>query len=179
MITTRRRVAAVIGATSPSPRLLAAAEVVGAGLARAGLRVATGGLEGVMEAAARGARAAAAFEGCTIGILPGLAAGEANEHIEIVIPTGLNFARNVVLTALADVVVAIGGGAGTLSEIAMAWQHKKPIVALDLAEGWSTELAGRALDGRRADSVRRATSADEAVRLAVTLANDAVSIHGF
>ncbi len=69
------------------------------------------------------------------------------------------------MVASADAVVAVGGGAGTLSEIALAWQFGKPIIALDLGEGWSAELAGRAVDGRRTDTVQRAGSAEEAISL--------------
>ena len=104
-----------------------------------------------------------------VGVLPGLDAAAANEHVDVAIPTGLNHARNTVLVAMADVVVAVGGGAGTLSEIALAWRHGKPIVALDLGEGWSARLAGERLDGFRHDVVHRAGDASEAVQLAVEL----------
>ena len=72
-----------------------------------------------------------------IGVLPGLIAADANPFVDVVVPTGMNYARNTILVAMADVVVAVGGGSGTLSEIALAWQHGKPIVTLDLGEGWS------------------------------------------
>jgi hypothetical protein len=170
----RRPVAAVIGHGSPPAFLLDAARSIGRGLAEAGFRVATGGLGGVMEAASRGAREApGACDGCVLGVLPGLDAAAANPHVDIAIPTGLSHARNVVLTALADVVVAVGGGAGTLSEIALAWQHGKPVVALDLGQGWSARLAGVALDERRDDVVHRAASAEAAVATASRLVKGA------
>lgn len=176
----RRCVAAVVGANSGSDVILAAAEAVGAGLVDAGLRVASGGLGGVMTAASRGARLAAGWtDGSVIGVLPGLVAKEANPYVDIVVPTGMNFARNTILVAMADVVVAVGGGSGTLSEIALAWQHGKPIVALDLGEGWSARLAGERLDHRRDDLIHRATSAEEAVRLAVSLVGSREVNHGF
>jgi uncharacterized protein (TIGR00725 family) len=176
----RRRVAAVVGANSASPLILGAAERIGAGLVDAGLRVATGGLGGVMTAASRGARHAAGWtEGSVVGVLPGLVAAEANPFVDLVVPTGLNYARNTILVAMADVVVAVGGGAGTLSELALAWQHGKPIVALDLGEGWSARLAGERLDHRRDDHLYRATSAEEAVRLAVLLAGTREGSRGF
>ncbi|MCB9537209.1 MAG: TIGR00725 family protein [Myxococcales bacterium] len=176
----RRPVAAVIGANSPPPALFAAAEAIGAGLVDAGLRVATGGLGGVMTAASRGARQAAGWtDGSVIGVLPGLIAADANPFVDIVVPTGMNYARNVVLVAMADVVVAVGGGSGTLSEIAMAWQHGKPIVALDLGDGWSARLAGERLDLRRDDHVHRAASPSEAVRLAAELAGSREAHRGF
>ena len=176
----RRPVAAVIGANSPSEMLLVAAEVIGCGLVDAGLRVATGGLGGVMTAASRGARQAAGWtDGSVIGVLPGLDAASANAFVDLVIPTGMNYARNTILVAMADVVVAVGGGSGTLSEIALAWQHGKPIVTLDLGEGWSARLAGERLDHRREDRLHRATSAEEAVRLAALLVGSREVSRGF
>lgn len=164
---TRKPVVAIVGASSASQPLVTAAEAIGEGLVNAGFRVATGGLGGVMTAASRGARNAAQWvDGDVIGILPSGVAAEANPYVDIAIATGLGFARNVVLVQTADVVVAVGGGSGTLSEIAFAWQFGKPIVALDLGEGWSAKLAGETLDGRRQDAVVRATS-PEAVLTAV------------
>lgn len=176
----RRPVAAVVGATSPSHAILHAAEDIGAGLVEAGFRIATGGLGGVMTAASRGARNASAWtDGCVIGVLPGLVVTDANPFVDVVVPTGMNYARNIILVAMADVVVAVGGGSGTLSEIALAWQHGKPIVTLDLGEGWSARLAGERLDHRREDLLHRATSAEEAVRLAGELLGSRDASRGF
>jgi uncharacterized protein (TIGR00725 family) len=176
----RRYVAAVVGANSASDTILEAAEAIGAGLIEAGLRVATGGLGGVMTAASRGARLTAGWtDGSVIGVLPGLDASHANPFVDIVIPTGMNFARNTIVVAMADVVVAVGGGSGTLSEIALAWQHGKPIVTLDIGEGWSARLAGERLDQRRDDLLHRAVDANEAVRLAVALAGSREGNRGF
>lgn len=164
----RTPVVAIIGGQSASPALLSAAEAVGAGLVDAGLRIASGGLGGVMAAASRGGRQAAGWsEGRVLGILPGLDASKANPYVDVVVPTGMNYARNVILIAMADVVMAIGGGSGTLSEIALAWQHRKPIVALDMGEGWSSKLAGESLDHRRSDTILRASTPEEAVALAL------------
>ncbi len=176
----RRHVAAVVGANSASEAILAAAEGIGAGLVDAGFRVATGGLGGVMTAASRGARQASGWtDGSVIGVLPGLVASEANPFVDVVVPTGMNYARNTILVAMADVVVAVGGGSGTLSEIALAWQHGKPIVTLDLGEGWSARLAGERLDHRRDDLLHRAVDAEEAVRLAVLLIGSREGSRGF
>lgn len=176
----RRPVAVVVGASSPSAMILVEAEAIGLGLMNAGLRVATGGLGGVMTATSRGARQAEGWtDGSVIGVLPGLDAAAANAYVDLVIPTGMNYARNTILVAMADVVVAVGGGSGTLSEIALAWQHNKPIVTLDLGEGWSARLAGERLDHRREDRLHRAESAEEAVRLAVSLLGSREVSHGF
>ena len=108
-----------------------------------------GGLGGVMEAAAQGAASAG---GTVVGILPGPDRTAANPHVTIAIATGLGEARNAVLTAAADAVIAIGGGWGTLSEIALARQRGRPVIALA-----SWELEG----------VPLTVSAEEAVRAAV------------
>ena len=80
-----------------------------------------------MEHAARGARAAG---GLTIGLLPGEDTGEANAFIDIPIATGLGHARNAILARTADGVVALGGGLGTLSEIALALRNRRPTIGI-------------------------------------------------
>ncbi len=167
----RRPIAAVVGGSQAPHEVLDAAERLGKGLVDAGFRVVTGGLGGIMLAASRGARSSTAWtEGTVVGVLPQYAAGAANPFVDIAVPTGLGQARNVVVVAMADVVVAVDGGAGTLSEMAHAWQLGKPIVALDLGDGWSSRLAGEALDDRRGDVIHRAASVVQAVELAATLA---------
>jgi uncharacterized protein (TIGR00725 family) len=86
-----------------------------------------GGLTGVMEHAARGARAAG---GLTIGLLPGEDPDEASPYIEVAIASGLGHARNAVLARAADGVVAVGGGLGTLSEIALALRNGRPTIGI-------------------------------------------------
>src|SRR3546814_12882286 len=83
-----------------------------------------------MEAAHRGARDSANwFDGAGIGILPGTNPGQANPYVDIAIPTGSDHGRNLVV-AQSEAVIAIGGGAGTLSELAFAWIHRRLILAL-------------------------------------------------
>lgn len=123
----RRSTIAVIGAGDGGAQELAAAEEVGARLAAAGYVVVSGGLGGVMEAASRGARSEL---GSTIGILPGNDPQEANGWVELAIPTGLGEARNALVVAAAQACVAVGGGYGTLSEIALALRSGKPTVGL-------------------------------------------------
>jgi len=86
-----------------------------------------GGLTGVMEHAARGARSAG---GLTIGLLPGEEPTEANEYIDVASASGLGHARNAILARTADGVVALGGGLGTLSEIALALRNGRPTVVI-------------------------------------------------
>ncbi len=141
--------ASLIGDSDASYENLALAEQAGEMLARRGVTLITGGRGGVMEAASRGAARAG---GLTVGIMPGTDARSANPWCDVVIPTGLGHARNV-LTALAgDFIVAVGGGAGTLSELCFGWIHGRPIYVLQGSEGWSDRLAGGALD-HRASSV--------------------------
>lgn len=81
-----------------------------------------------MEAACRGAKEAG---GLTVGILPGMDRADANAHVEVAIPSGLGEARNALVVRAADAVIAVGGGYGTLSEIALALKAGKRVVALD------------------------------------------------
>jgi uncharacterized protein (TIGR00725 family) len=106
----------------------ARAEEVGRLLAERGCTVVCGGLGEVMAAAARGAKSAG---GTTIGILPGTARGEANEWIDHVVVTGLGHARNYVVAATGDGVIAVGGSYGTLTEIGFASILGRPVVILE------------------------------------------------
>lgn len=159
----RRRMIALIGNAVASPAQESLAEALGRGIIERGHRLVTGGRGGVMEAASRGARAAARYtEGLVVGILPGPRVEDANEYVDIAIPTNLGLARNVLVVASADVVLAVGGGAGTLSELALAWQLDKPIVALE-AQGQSQAFAGARIDDRRRAPIGRASTAEDAL----------------
>jgi hypothetical protein len=147
--TDRRAVVAVVGdgtlAEGASSRTLA--RRLGCALVSAGYRVVCGGRGGVMEEVCRGAHEAPEYlDGSTIGVMPGGSHREANRWVDIVIPTSLGHARNTIV-AQADAVVAIGGGAGTLSEIAMAWIHDRLVLAFRVA-GWSGRLADTRIDDR-------------------------------
>jgi hypothetical protein len=123
----RALVIAVAGPGDASGAELAIAEEVGAALAAAGCVVVTGGLGGVMEAASRGARSKL---GSTIGILPGSDPDEANGWVELPIPTGLGEGRNALVVAAAAGLIAVGGGYGTLAEVALALRRGKPVVGI-------------------------------------------------
>ncbi|MFL5869245.1 MAG: TIGR00725 family protein [Thermoleophilaceae bacterium] len=118
---------AVVGPGEAEPDEIAAAERVGAELARRGAVVVCGGLGGVMEAACRGAKEAG---GTTLGILPGTDRGAANPFVDLAVPTGLGEARNALVVRAADVLIAVGGAYGTLSEIALALKGGKRVVGL-------------------------------------------------
>lgn len=123
----RRRYVAVVGGAEASRPELARAREVGRALGEAGAVVVCGGLGGVMEAACRGAHEAG---GLTVGLLPGRERGEANRHVDVALPTGLGEARNALVVAAADAVVAVGGEYGTLAEIALALKAGIPVVGL-------------------------------------------------
>jgi uncharacterized protein (TIGR00725 family) len=162
----RQPYVAVIGDSDPrgpdAQRILEWAEEIGQQLARGGATVITGGLGGVMRAAARGALGAG---GETIGILPTANASDANEYIRTPIATGLGVVRNLVVVTSADAVVAVGGRHGTLSEIGLALRMGRQVVALS---SWRLESDHR-LGGPR---VHRVRTPREAVDLGLRLARE-------
>lgn len=118
---------AVVGSGDAGARDLAAAEAVGRLLAEAGAVVVCGGRGGVMEAACRGAAEAG---GLTVGIVPGDSRQDANPWVAVAVATGMGEMRNGLVIRSADVVLAIGGEYGTLSEIALALKIGRPVVGL-------------------------------------------------
>jgi uncharacterized protein (TIGR00725 family) len=127
----------VAGASQPDAALVALAETLGQRLAGAGATVVCGGGTGVMTAVCRGARAAG---GTTVGLLPGADRSGGNPYLTVALPTGLGEGRNLLLVRASDALVALGGGFGTLSEIALALRTGVPVVGLAT---WSLVLAGK------------------------------------
>lgn len=124
------------------------AQTLGKTLIDNGYRIIHGGMFGIMEAVSRGAQQSDHYSpGMVIGILPSFNPSQSNQYTDVVIPTGLDTFRNGIV-ANSDAVVAIGGGAGTLSEMAMAWILKRMIIAYDVS-GWSGNLAGKRIDNRK------------------------------
>lgn len=147
--TTRRRSVAVIGGAGvrPTEPAWTLARELGRALIDARYRLVCGGMGGVMEAACRGGRSSVMHQdGDILGLLPGLDPAAGNPWLDVAIPTGLGHGRNA-LVARSDAVVAVGGGAGTLSELAMAWIHDRVILAYR-GSGWSGRLADERFDGR-------------------------------
>jgi hypothetical protein len=138
---------------------------VGREIARTGAVLVCGGLTGIMEASAKGAKEAG---GTTIGIIPGNMKSEANSFIEIVIATGIGYARNTIIATTSDAVVVIAGGSGTLSEAAFALNMGKPVIVLKGSGGIADILANMQIDGKM---VLSASSPEEAVRLGVEKAS--------
>jgi len=121
------KIIGVIGSSKAEPELMRLAEEVGAEIAMRGAAVVCGGLSGVMEAVCKGARSKG---GLTIGIIPSDSKKDANPYVQIPIVTGMGMGRNVMLVKTADVIIAIGGEYGTLSEIAHALNIGKKVVGL-------------------------------------------------
>jgi len=153
MTPNRKPVIAVVGANKCSKKLRDMAAEVGRYVAENGGVVVCGGMGGIMEGAARGAREGG---GLTIGILPSDNKDDANEYIDLVIPTGLGEARNILVVRAADAVVAFPGKYGTLTEMAFALQMGKPLVSVN---AWNL-----------GDEVTQAETPVEAAKLAMEMA---------
>jgi uncharacterized protein (TIGR00725 family) len=154
---------AVVGGSEVSSREVGMAETVGRTLAEKGAILVCGGLGGVMAAACRGARSAG---GLTVGILPGDDPAEANPWVEVVMATGLGEARNALVVGSARAVVAVAGGYGTLSEIALALRSGLPVIGVGtwtlLRPDGRTDAGIRVVDDpaeAAAEALRRAGSA--------------------
>ncbi len=152
MTSLKRTTVAVCGAGSCDEALSKKAEAVGRAIAESGAALICGGLGGVMEAAAKGAKEAG---GLTIGVLPGPDHNAANPWIVAAVATDMSQARNAVIVKTADAVIAVGGAYGTLSEVALALKIGKPVVSLG---SWQIS-----------DDVISAANPAEAVRTALSL----------
>lgn len=122
-----KSIIAVIGGGTCSAKETSLAEDVGRRLADSGAILVCGGLGGVMEAVAKGAKSNG---GLTVGILPGTDPNAANSYIDLPLATGLGEMRNFLIVRVAQALIAIGGGVGTLSEIALAQRTEKPVIGL-------------------------------------------------
>ena len=155
----------IIGDSAERPELNSIAEKMGILIAKEGYTLITGGRQGIMQAASRGAKSVdpRPETARVIGILPGTDGTGSNPYIDYVIPTGVGWARNQIVVLSSDIVVAMGGGAGTLSEMSYAWVYKKPILAFTGIEGWSNNLAGSYIDDKRTEAIIKVTSPEEAI----------------
>ncbi len=155
------RIIGVIGSSKAEPDILSLAEVVGSEIAKRGAAVICGGLGGVMEAVCKGARSRG---GLTIGIIPSYDKDDANPYVQIPIVTGMGMGRNVMLVMSADVLIAVSGEFGTLSEIAHALNIGKTVIGL---KTWRLEKA-------RSKPIPNLIETDDPIR-AVDLAMNAIS----
>ena len=123
----RKTIVSVIGGRRCQPEVERLAHNLGKKLAKVADILASGGLSGTMMAVCSGFKAGG---GVTLGILPGYDKNDANKFVDIALPTGMGLARNVLVVKAADVVVALPGEAGTLSEIAYCLQFGIPVISL-------------------------------------------------
>lgn len=174
-----RRVIGVIGSagdTAPGSvvDILDVAARVGAAVALAGAVLVSGGTTGVMAAASRGAREAG---GLTIGFLPEADRSRASAFVDIAFPTGMGTIRNLLTPRVCDAVVMIGGGAGTLNELTIAYDFGTPVVAVAGTGGWADRIRSalheeRWLDERRTVAVTFVTTPEDAVAVGLRRADE-------
>ena len=160
-MTAKNKFIAVIGNSKASASEIKLAEEIGREIAKSGAVLVCGGLDGVMEAACRGASSAG---GLTVGILPGTDRKDANRYVQIPIVTGIGYARNVIVVKSAQAVIAVGGGYGTLTEIGYALKNGIPVIGLGT---W--KLSNKE---KNDDSIMRAENAADAVAMAVEMIAD-------
>ena len=134
---------------------------VGMEVAKSNSVLITGGLGGVMTAAAHGAKDG---DGLTVGIIPQADASEANDFCDIVIPTGMGLTRDFLNALTADGVIIVGGGSGTLSEMCAAYIHKKPMVAIRNTGGAADKFIDGYVDHRKNVKIIGVDTAKDAVK---------------
>ena len=142
----RRQIVGIIGSRDCSAKVEQNAQILGKKLIKVVDTIVCGGLSGVMKAVCQGFKSVG---GLTIGIIPSYNKNDANSYVDIVIPSGLGLARNVLVVKSADVVIALPGSAGTLSEIAYCLQLGVPVISLG---SWNIK------------GVIKARTADEAIQ---------------
>lgn len=144
------------------------AEQIGYLLAKNDAIVVTGGKGGVMDSASRGAKL---LNGTTVGVIGGDNRFSSNEHIDIEIFTGMQTKGldELWLVNMCDSLIVIGGGAGTLEEMCIAYRNNKPIIALLNSGGWADKLAGFAIDERYTSFIDTAATPEEAVEKVINL----------
>ncbi|MGA1847394.1 TIGR00725 family protein [Deferribacter abyssi] len=118
----------VIGTAKCDYRFCPIAETVGSLIAKKGYVTISGGLGGIMKYCFKGAKNK---DGLTVGIIPSYNKNDANKYCDIVIPSGLGHARNILVVSSGDIVISIGGGYGTISEIAIALKLSKPVISYE------------------------------------------------
>ncbi len=143
-----------------------AAEQIGNLLAKEGAVVITGGKDGVMEAAGRGAKRAG---GTTIGVVKGSKRRTSNQYTDIEVVSGMEASGldELLIILMSDALIVVGGGAGTLQEIALAYRNDKSIIVLEGSGGWGAVVANKYLDGRKRLKIQTAKNAADAVEKAL------------
>ncbi len=142
---------------------------VGKEIARAGAVLVCGGLGGVMESACKGAKENG---GMTIGIIPQEEFRYANQYCDVVICTGIGYARDFIVASSADGIIAVGGGVGTLIEMGVGYMIKKPLVAMAGSGGVADMYGGKFLDERNRVPIIVASNPRDAVEAIVSANNN-------
>lgn len=150
----------VIGSKYPTDFSRTQAFELGQLIAQNNCSVVSGGLGGVMEEVCRGAKSK---DGITIGFLPGKDEADANQYVDIIIPTNIGKLRNNLIINTSHAIIAIEGESGTLNEITTAWVSEKPIAVLMKTGGWSEKLANSKLDDQYDNYIYGAESPQDAL----------------
>lgn len=147
-------------------RVYKLAEEVGFLLGKAGAVVVTGGKSGVMESAARGAKKAG---GTTVGVVKGKQRLTSNDYTDVEVLSGMSAdgMDELLIVTMCDALIVVGGGAGTLEEISIAYRNKKPVVALSKTGGWAAKVASQYLDERKLVKILVAKTPVDAVKKAI------------
>lgn len=144
---THKITVSVVGGHNKNAKTENLAYNVGRVVAEIGAVLVCGGLTGVMEAAAKGAKEAG---GLTIGLLPGKDKRDANPYIDIALPTSIGFARNAMVACSADIIVALPGSYGTNSEVCYGLVYKRPVIDLG---GWKIKGMIKVKSFRQAENL--------------------------
>ena len=139
----------VIGGHKIDNKIARLAHKVGRLIAKSGAALVCGGLDGAMQAAAKGAKEAG---GLTIGLLPGIHKSDANPYIDIALPTSFGYARNAMVACCADIIIALPGSHGTSSEISYGFVYNRPIIDLG---NWNREGMIKVKDSRDLEKIVR------------------------
>ena len=135
---------------------------VGTEIAKTGAILICGGLGGVMEHACKVAKE---HGGLTVGIIPQEEVHFANKFCDVVIATGIGYARDFVVATSADGIIAVGGGVGTLIELCVGYMLKKILVTIPISGGTARNFGGRYLDDRKRVFIKTSDNAHSAVKI--------------
>jgi len=172
-----KQVAVIGSARLTDESVITTSREVGRIIAEMDCNLVCGGLGGVMLESCRGFKSINSA-GRSVGVLPSYDECSANEFIDVVIPTGLDVGRNQIVVASSFAVIVIGGGAGTLSEIALASQINKPILLIKNTGGWADKLSDDYLDSRENSRIYHVNDIHQLSKLLVDIATQPLSLSG-
>ncbi|MBI2499090.1 TIGR00725 family protein [Candidatus Woesearchaeota archaeon] len=121
-----------------------------------------GRIEGIMGAAIKGCSDAG---GISVGILPDSDLSKTSKHLKIPILTGMGFARNQIISLSCDGMIVVGGGVGTLTEVAYAYAYGKPIVFMKDSGGLVEQFSNKYMDEKERVKILEASTPEEAINL--------------